>query len=252
LTTDSASTDHAAGWQPAIFVSGCALSALLLCSWFFEPTRSMWLIADERFFFAVNGWLAADRGRQVFWALANHRAVDLVSASFVIGIFMWYVLRHQRHRIERFLAVGLVITGMLVVAKRIADAFAIAVARRSPTLVHPEAFRLSEAIPDIATKDSARFVFPGDHAMVLIICATTITCYLPRRYAAAAWIAAVAFTAPRLVSGAHWLSDDLVGAVAVAGFVLTYVLATPLRDFFVDRLEPTIVALRFRINLSGS
>ena len=144
------------------------------------------------------------------------------------------------------------ITGMLLVAKRLVDAIALVVARKSPTLVHLDAFRLSEALPSIAAKDAARFVFPGDHATVLIICATMITCFLPRAHAAAAWIVAVVFTAPRLVSGAHWLSDNLVGSVAVAGFVLTYVLATPLKGALIDRTEKVVASLRARFSPFGS
>ena len=51
---------------------------------------------------------------------------------------------------------------------------------------------------------------------------------------------------PRIVSGAHWLTDDLVGSVAVAGFVLSYELTTPLHSIMTDRLERLVRRCRSR------
>jgi len=153
----------------------------------------------------------------------------------MIGLFAVFVLRSGRDRKDFFVAIGLMLTGLLVAAIQIAGA--IMVTRLSPTLFLPGALRLSELVSWIPTKDAAGDSFPGDHATVLLICAGVITFYLPRTYAAAAWVLAVVFMIPRLVGGAHWLSDYLVGSAAVAGFVLSYVFATPLHSIMTDRLE---------------
>lgn len=222
-------------WRPAAFVLGCGLSIALLMSWILEPTRSLWLTLDENVFWALNDSLAWGRGWQVFWAAANNRAVDAVAALSMIGLFAVFVLRSGRDRKDFFVAIGLMLTGLLVAAIQIAGA--IMVTRLSPTLLLPGALRLSELVSWIPTKDAAGDSFPGDHATVLLICAGVITFYLPRTYAAAAWVLAVVFMIPRLVGGAHWLSDYLVGSAAVAGFVLSYVFATPLHSIMTDRLE---------------
>jgi membrane-associated phospholipid phosphatase len=222
-------------WRPAAFVLGCGLSIALLMSWILEPTRSLWLTLDENVFWALNDSLAWGRGWQIFWAAANNRAVDAVAALSMIGLFAVFVLRSGRDRTDFFVAIGLMLTGLLVAAIQIAGA--IMVTRLSPTLLLPGALRLSELVSWIPTKDAAGDSFPGDHATVLLICAGVITFYLPRTYAAAAWVLAVVFMIPRLVGGAHWLSDYLVGSAAVAGFVLSYVFATPLHSIMTDRLE---------------
>ena len=231
-------------WHPAAFVSGCALSIAYLVSWLLEPTRSLWLALDERVFWALNETLGKGETWQIFWAVANNRAVDIVAALCMIGIFAVFVLRKGRDRTDVFVAVGLLLTGLIYSASQIAGA--IMIERPSPTMVHPDALRLSQLVSWIPTKDISGDGFPGDHAVVLLISAGIFTYYLPRAYAVAAWVLAVVFIIPRIVSGAHWLTDDLVGSVAVAGFVLAYVLGTPLHSIITDRLERLVHRCRSR------
>ena len=231
-------------WHPAAFVSGCVLSIAYLVSWILEPTRSLWLALDEKVFWALNKTLGMGETWQVFWAVANNRAVDIVAALCMIGLFAHFVLRKGRERTDFFVAVSLLLAGLIYSASQIAGA--IMIERKSPTMVHPDALRLSELVSWIPTKDISRDGFPGDHAVVLLICAGVITYYLPRAYAVAAWVLAVVFMAPRIVSGAHWLTDDLVGSAAVTGFVLSYVLATPLHSIITDRLERLVRRCRSR------
>jgi len=238
--------DRPEDWHPTAFVTGNILSVALLASWFVEPTRSIWLAVDEHFFRITNDALARGRSWQVLWAAANSRAVDLIAALSMVGLYAHYVLRRGRDRLDRFVAVGMMLTGFLVVAKRFADALAV-VHRRSPTLTHTDAHRLSELVSWIPTKDAAGDSFPGDHCMVLLICAGVISFYLPRAWAAGAWIVAGAFTVPRLLSGAHWLSDNVVGSLAVASFLLTWMLATPLHSVTTDALEKLLRRLRERL-----
>jgi membrane-associated phospholipid phosphatase len=237
-------------WHPVAFAAGCGSCILLLVSWFIEPTRSLWLALDDSFFFAVNRSLESDGFWQVVWAIANNRLVDVASALTFIGLYALYGGRFNRGQTDLFIARGLLLTGMVVAAKQIAEAVAMLVERTSPTLVHPGAVRLSELVPDFPTKDVGHVVFPGDHATILLVCAGCLTFYLPRRYAFVAWIAAVAFSVPRLVGGGHWLTDDVVGAVAVAGFVVTYVFATPLHRIVTERLEATVKRIRSRVPAS--
>jgi membrane-associated phospholipid phosphatase len=234
-------------WHPAAFVAGCVLSIVYLVSLFIEPTRTLWLALDERVFWALNNSLAWGTGWQVFWAAANNRAVDVVAALCMIGLFAHFILRKARHRLDFFLAVGLMLTGLIYAGSQLNGA--IYVERPSPTLVHPNAMRLSEMVSWIPTKDVSSDGFPGDHATVLLICAGVATFYLPRGYAATAWVIAIVFMAPRLMSGAHWMTDYLVGSAAVAGFVLSYVFATPLHSIMTDRLE--LLVRRYRSRWRG-
>jgi hypothetical protein len=127
-------------------------------SWFFEPTRSLWLALDENVFWALNNSLAWGRGWQVFWAIANNRAVDIVAALCIIGLFAHFVLRKARDRMDFFVAVGLMLTGLIYVGSQLTGA--IFVERPSPTLVHPNAMRLSELVFWIPTERRLQRRFP--------------------------------------------------------------------------------------------
>ncbi len=243
-------TDRTNDWHPVAFAIGCGSCVVLLVSWFVEPTRSLWMAVDDWFFFAVNDSLLTARGWQVFWAIANNRMIDVVSALTFVALWAHHAARRRWAQIDHSIAWGLLLTGMVVAGKQIAEAVAALIGRKSPTLVYPDAVRLSELLPNLPTKDTGSVVFPGDHATVLLICAGVFTFYLPRRYALIAWISAVVFSVPRLIGGGHWLSDDLVGAVSVAGFVLSYVLATPLHRVITEGLEALIRRIRSRFPIS--
>jgi len=225
-------------WHPAALALGCGLSAALLASYFLEPTRSLWLALDQRVFWTLNRSLAWCRAWQVFWAIANSRASDIVAGLLMVGLYAHFMLRRARRATTELIAIGLMLTGLILVAVQIGKA--IPYERPSATEVDGGALRLSELVAWIPTKDSSADTFPGDHAMVLFICAGVITFYLPRAYAIAAWVLAAVFMVPRVVSGGHWLTDDVVGSAAIAGAVLSCTFATPLHRITTDVLERVV------------
>jgi membrane-associated phospholipid phosphatase len=231
-------------WHPSALVVGCSACVLLLASWLLEPTRSLWLALDEKVFWALNSSLSCCRAWQVFWALANNRLVDIVAALAMVGLYLHFLLGEGRGAKDRLLAIGAMLSGLVLIAVQMGKAFPYR--RPSATLIHSSAIRLTELVSWLPTKDASTDTFPGDHAAVLFICAGVITVYLPRAYAAAAWTIAVVFLVPRLVSGAHWLTDDVVGAASFAGLVLTCTFATPLHRVLTDNLERVIARLLAR------
>jgi membrane-associated phospholipid phosphatase len=211
-------------------------------SWYLEPTRSLWLTLDQAVFWDLNNSLADSRAWQIFWAVANNRVTDILSALSMIGLFVHFTRRHRSNRLENTVAVFLLLAVVAVVGVQIGKAMDIG--RLSPTVIHSDALRLSELVPWLPTKDISTDSFPGDHATVLLIFVGIVTFYLPRAYATVASVLAIVFMAPRVVGGAHWLTDDLVGSGAIAGFVLTCVLATPLHSIMLDRLERWVGTVR--------
>jgi membrane-associated phospholipid phosphatase len=233
---------RSARWYPAALLLGCSLSAGLLLSWFLEPTRSLWLSIDDRLFWFLNGSLAGGAAWQGFWAAANNRVVDAFSALLMIGLFAHFARLNSGNNKDAIAAVFVLLVGLVIAGVQLGKAMPID--RLSPTLLYPGSLRLSELVYWIPTKDASADSFPGDHATALLIFAGVITLYLPRAYAALAWLIFFVFMTPRLVSGAHWLTDDLVGSVAVAGFVLSVVFATPLHRSVTQRLELLIGTMR--------
>ena len=51
----------------------------------------------------------------------------------------------------------------------------------------------------------------------------------------------ILFSLPRLIGGAHWFSDDLVGGVFLALFSVAWVCYTPLGAFCIKKLSSLYV-----------
>jgi len=232
-------------WRPTLLVSGNLLALALMISWLFEPTRSLWLTLDANVFWAMNGSLNWGDTWQKIWAIANNRAFDLAAAISMLSLFALRALRDDPQQLNRYIAMGLFMFVTLVIAMQIGKALPIE--RPSATAHFPEALRLTELVPDISTKDYSGDSFPGDHGLVLLICAGFALVYLPHLYALLAALFCVMFTLPRLMSGAHWLTDEIVGAIAVGSFILSWVFASPLHRKVMAGLESWVGSVRRRI-----
>jgi membrane-associated phospholipid phosphatase len=124
---------------------------------------------------------------------------------------------------------------VIVIASQIGKA--IPIKRPSATFAFPEALRISELVPGVFAKDTASDSFPGDHGLVLLLFAGFVAFYMPRIYGIIAGIMMVLFTMPRLMGGSHWLTDEIVGALAVGIMCLSWVMATPLQNVALNRIE---------------
>jgi membrane-associated phospholipid phosphatase len=92
--------------------------------------------------------------------------------------------------------------------------------RASPSLTIDGAVRLTKMFPDWQAhwylKDSSNQCFPGDHASVLLLWAMLLSLHARGRRLLLIWLLTAVFMLPRLVSGAHWASDDFVGGLFVS------------------------------------
>ena len=127
---------------------------------------------------------------------------------------------------------------------------------QSPSLVLSPANRLSELAPHIPAKDGTSNSFPGDHGTI-VLCWLGLFILSSRRPLAIGAVAllSVLFMLPRLVAGAHWLSDNLVGSLSITILTLSWCYCTPLLQWLTDKslrvLEP-IIRFGRRIPLVGS
>jgi membrane-associated phospholipid phosphatase len=190
----------------------------------------------------MNNSLAEGELWQQFWAVTNNRAFDLAAASSMLLLFAHRALLRDREQLLRYIAIGILMIVSVVLMLQFGKW--IPIERPCGTIVYPEALRLSELVPHIDTKDMSDDSFPGDHGLVLLLYAGFILYNLPRSYGLLALLLMVIFTIPRLMSGAHWLSDELVGAVGLGLSSLSWILATPLHDRVVNRLEAKLRLFR--------
>ncbi len=235
-------------WRPLILLSANLFGIVLFASWLQEPTRSLWMELDNWAFWSMNNSLAEGKTWRWFWAITNNRMFDLVTLGCMLLLFGDYSLRKDRQNLNRYIAVGILMLIAVLIASQVGKA--IPIIRPSAVNYYPEALRLSHLVPEIYTKDISGDTFPGDHGLILLLYAGFVSFFMSRTYGLIASVMMVAFTLPRLMSGAHWLTDEIVGAVALGVITLSWLLATPLHAVAINRLE--IWVAKRRSNFSGT
>ncbi|MCD6036105.1 MAG: hypothetical protein K0R63_1846 [Rickettsiales bacterium] len=218
-------------------VFGVAGGIALIGSWFYPLTRAGWDTIDQAWFFLANGSLAEGSAWQIVWALANFRGFDLIAALSMVAVFAYAAKQRDKDHVVS-LAKGLLMALYTVLMVQCAHELFENIKRDSPTRILEPVYLLSELVPWAYPKDSSGTSFPGDHATVLLMVATFITYYFGKRYGLIAYAIAVIGVLPRIVGGAHWLTDVVVGGGGITLITMTLVLATPLERKLFGLLFP--------------
>jgi len=226
-------------WRPVLFIILIASGALLLGSWWFEGsfTRGLWDRLDQSVFFLFNGSLADGRWWQMTWAIANVRAFDAVGGVLILVVYMHYAFSQQRSYLAERLVMFVVLVVFVFFAVQLGKVL-LSFERPSPSKVLEPFYHLNKILPDIPAKVRSGNSFPGDHSTVLTFWACFMWAVAGWRYGLVAVSGAVILSLPRLVGGAHWLTDDIVGAVVIVLFGLPLLICTPLYFYVVRLLQP--------------
>lgn len=195
---------------------GCALAgAAVLYSWkSIVPVRAAWDRIDESLFFALNGSLALNETWLHLWVLAGSRLFDVIPGLTIIGCYA--TLLRQRPRLHRgFLLLQFSWAAVFIWTWQAYIADLVMELRVSPShvlLPFTDIKHVLEWVPRV--KSGSYDCFPGDHASVLVFFCVLFAYLLERRTSLVFIAIAPLFCLPRLMSGAHWLSDIAVGGVA--------------------------------------
>lgn len=228
-------------WRPFFLTLLSAI--LLLASWFFPPTANFWTAFDGWAFHFLNDAVRDKPLTQIFWALANVRIADLFGAVFILGFSLLYVFdKGKQEAVCRLAQLFYYLiwfeVGMLFLKEVL---FHILVAvnflRDSPSLVFSDTVLLSQAVPWLKIKDSSRWSYPSDHAFIVLEWAAFIWVYSGWRLGGLAFVSSWFFILPRLIGGAHWISDVLVGSLPIALVFVAFACFTPLYSFGMRYLE---------------
>ena len=221
-------------WQ--WFISLHVIAVLLLLSWLLEPTRSAWLEFDESFFWWINDWLrTASDDWKVFVAFVNSHYFDLIAAGLLLLLFAIELASRGRQQLDWMFALLSTLVVALICAAVIGQSLPIE--RPSATLLFNDSYRLREIGVDFAFRDLSRDTFPGDHGMVLFIITGFVLYYLEKWLGLVAIILSLILVTPRLIVGAHWLTDEIVGAVFVGLIVIAWFMATPISQKLIGWFE---------------
>lgn len=239
MTTDG-SAIFARQWHLKAFLVTHILAALLLISFVLPDGHALWRSLDQAVFFSFNGSLADGGSWAQFWAWANVRASDLVAGIVILTslTFPGFGLRRQQLQPAFIGFIFLLLFVMFPIRYALANwAIANGFSGDSPSVTLSPSYLLNDLFPEIPAKDSSGRSFPGDHATVLW-CWLGVMAFNMKRKALVIIPAtlAVAFMLPRLVGGAHYASDTLVGGGFAALLTLSWALHTPVVQWATDRL----------------
>lgn len=241
-------------WNPSALLRNHVLAFLLLGSFILPEGQALWRQLDHSIFFALNGSLEDTTSWARFWAWANVRSSDIATGMIMIISLTFPGLGMRRVQLQGAF-IGFIFVLLFVMfpiryaLHALADVYGLTGPSASLTL--EPAFRLSELAPDIPAKDASLHSFPGDHAAVLWCWAGVLIYNMKQR--ALCWVPimiAMAFMLPRIVGGAHWASDILVGGGFVGLLTLSWCFHTPLVQQVTDaltRLLQPVIRLFSRI-----
>ena len=193
----------------ALLLACNILGILLLISLHFPwAGADSWFVLDRIVFYFFNAFLDKSHTFLYLVAFTNLRAFDAVAFLFMLAIFLYYYQKADAQGRHFLLAMGVVMLLTAIAARLVGNL--IDFDRASPTkffFTNGEHVNLVSKLTQWPAKDWSSTSFPGDHGMVLIL-----------------------FSLPRIMSGAHWITDLLVGSMSLNLIVTSWFLLTPLSD----------------------
>jgi len=226
--------------KPKPLILSILLILLLVASFLSPWTRPLWTFIDTHLFTFLNATLDGSPFSQHFWALLNHKRMDLVEDGIFLLFFIWGVSvtpkGQKLRRTFQFILISAVIACVIGFINRGPPQTLFAL-RDSPSLVITPCVRITQEILWKGIKDATTASFPGDHATTLLLFGFLYTAYVPRKLAGAAWFYVALRILPRLVVGAHWFSDIAVGSLSIALFFAACFLYTPLGRWLTEMME---------------
>ena len=223
---------------PYILLLNAAGFALFL-SWYLPANHGFWFPLDSGIFHFFNQLLAKSQAFLWLVAVTNNRAFDGFSLLAMGCLMLSFWRKEDAAGRRRIIAIGLVMLLTAVVVNQLAQGL-MPVKRSSPSLFFPDINRVSELL-HISTKDASKDSFPGDHGMMLLIFSAFMLRYFGKKAFGVALIIVVVFAFPRVMIGAHWLTDIVVGSLSAVLIGLPWCLMTPLSDRLIalfDRYLP--------------
>lgn len=223
---------------PYILLLNAAGFALFL-SWYLPANHGFWFPLDSGIFHFFNELLAKSQAFLWLVAITNNRAFDGFSLLAMGCLMLSFWRKEDAAGRRHIIAIGLVMLLIAVVVNQLAQGL-MPVKRSSPSLYFPNINRVSELL-HISTKDASKDSFPGDHGMMLLIFSAFMLRYFGKKAFGVALIIVVVFVFPRVMIGAHWLTDIVVGSLSAVLIGLPWCLMTPLSDRLIalfDRYLP--------------
>ena len=170
--------------------------------------------------------------------------MDWIHDVFMLLFFFFFIKTShsslKRQKIASLIFSALFIALVISLVNGILFPEFIKISRNSPTVVDKEAFRLSTIVEWIKVKDHSSKSFPGDHATTATLFACLIFHLFGWKFGLFAVGYAIFFCLPRLVVGAHWFTDILIGSTLIATITSSLAFGTPFASKCIQFIEKII------------
>jgi membrane-associated phospholipid phosphatase len=240
-STKTHSLDSQREWKLKSLLVWNIIGTLLFASLFMPLTQPYWDTLNVAFFKMINSSLRDRPTWQLFWACANHKYADWVEDVCILGFFIAYVRNASKglrlKRVCNLIFCVLYIGLIIFLVNEVLFRGQLKISHPSPSLVVENSVRLSKEIPWMKIKDSATKSFPGDHGTTALLFGASFAYLAGWRLGLLASLYAVFLCIPRLIVGAHWLSDIVVGSGTITIFFLSWAFCSPLFARFTTGCE---------------
>lgn len=228
------------------------LSIFLLLSFISPYGKIVWDLIDLSCFRVLNNSLRYSQLWKLFWAFANHKNADWIQDGIILLFFILSFRAMPNKRAIRKLAeiVFLLIYGALVIVCINMQLFRkhLDIYRPSPTVIEENCVRLSKELPWLEIKDRSLKSFPADHGTTALLFAAGFSFFTSSRKLRLYAILYSIFTCiPRVVLGAHWLSDIIIGGGLITITTMSLALCTPFHARCIDKIENFFGLCRRRV-----
>ena len=217
---------------------------LLLASWFFPPTLAIWTFLDYKVFYFLNSWIETSFFWQHFWAIASYHQLDWFHDLIMLFFFSFYFVNAPKgegaKRVANIIFCILVVGFVIYFLNKNFFPNVLDYHRDSPTVVCEDAVRLTHKVDWLRFKDKSHRSYPGDHGTTALAFTFGVYFFQGRKMGILATLYAVFFCLPRLIAGAHWLTDILMGSLPVAFLTLAWTVGTPLLRIGSEKIENLI------------
>ena len=224
--------------------------ALCLCTLFSPLTHSFWQAIDMFIFQKLNQTLAWGRSWQVFWALANHKLADWLEDIVIILFCIVYVKSglkgHRLYRAAQTIFLILFSAFIIFFINKTLLRDHAQILRDSPTLVMDSSIKLSDHISWLKIKDESSKSFPGDHATTALLFGFAFVYMGSRKMKIFAALYSIFLCLPRMILGAHWFTDVVIGSGSIVAFFMIWAICTPFAHKSCLLIEKSLKFLSFR------
>ncbi|MCH9612449.1 MAG: Lipid A 1-diphosphate synthase [Chlamydiia bacterium] len=213
--------------------------AILFSSWFLPPFSHFWAWLDIKGFLLLNSWIRESDVWQSFWGIGNCPITDWMYDIVMAGFFIHYIFNEKGkrgYRFAQFFSALILVSCVLMFVNRHLFSTILDIPRLSPSNVIEGCVRLSQEIHWMHIKDSSGHCYPGDHGTTILLFCSSVHFLAGRKRGLFALFCSIPFLLPRLIVGAHWLTDVIMGSFLIALLYQAIFYYTPIFAMLADSL----------------